>query len=128
LQLVEGLGSPGVEFGVDQVRSLAFAYSGLYKLTGAAALPFVVGDLILRRKEKGGASVQTSKTQMNSAKGSLLVIQIPKGLCANCPTRARVGAFPCSWADSGWFEPVAIHSFSFSFSARLREFIGNSRK
>jgi hypothetical protein len=57
VQLVEGLGSPGVEFGIDQVLSLAFAYSGRYKLAGAAAPPSVVGDLMLRRKEKGGASV-----------------------------------------------------------------------
>jgi hypothetical protein len=48
-------------------------YCGRYKLAEAAAPPSVVGDLILRRKEKGGASVQTSETQMNSAKGSLLV-------------------------------------------------------
>jgi hypothetical protein len=34
VQLIEGLGSLGVEFGVDQVRSLAFAYLGRYRLTG----------------------------------------------------------------------------------------------
>jgi hypothetical protein len=28
----------------------------------------------------------------------------------------------------GWFEPITIHSFSFSFSARLREIVDNSRK
>jgi hypothetical protein len=33
VQLMEGLGLPRVEFGVDQVRSLAFACSGQYKLT-----------------------------------------------------------------------------------------------
>jgi hypothetical protein len=36
------------------------------------------------------------------------------------------GAFPCLWAGSGWFEPITIQSFSFSFSPRLREFIENS--
>jgi hypothetical protein len=36
--------------------------------------------------------------------------------------------FPCSWAGSGWFEPVTIHSFSFSFSTRLNEIVDNSRK
>jgi hypothetical protein len=34
VQLVEGLGSPGVEFGVNQVRSLAFAYHDWYRLAG----------------------------------------------------------------------------------------------
>jgi hypothetical protein len=70
--------------------------------------------------------VQTSETQINSAKGSLPVIQIPEDFCANCPMRARAGAFPCSWAGSGWFKPVTIYSFSFSFFARIRKFIENS--
>jgi hypothetical protein len=38
------------------------------------------------------------------------------------------GTFPRSWAGSDWFESITIHSFSFSFSARLSEFISNSRK
>jgi hypothetical protein len=38
------------------------------------------------------------------------------------------GVFPRSWAGSGRFEPVTIHSFSFSFSTRLRKFIANSTK
>jgi hypothetical protein len=74
LQLVEGLGSPEVEFRVDQVRSLDFAYSGQYKLAGGTAPSSVVGDLILRRKEKGRASEQMSETPINSAQGSLPVI------------------------------------------------------
>jgi hypothetical protein len=49
-------------------------------------------------------------------------------MCKDDIVDARAGAFPCSWAQSGWFEPITIHSFSFSFSARLREFIENSLK
>jgi hypothetical protein len=30
--------------------------------------------------------------------------------------------------DVGWFQPITIHLFLFSFSARLREIIENSRK
>jgi hypothetical protein len=41
---------------------------------------------------------------------------------------ARGGAFPYSWAGSGWFQPITIHHFLFSFSTRIREFIGNYRK
>jgi hypothetical protein len=32
MQLVEGLGSPRVEFDADRVRSLALAYTGRYRL------------------------------------------------------------------------------------------------
>jgi hypothetical protein len=34
VQLVEGLGLPGLELGVEQRRSLAIAFSGQYKFTG----------------------------------------------------------------------------------------------
>ena len=125
MQLREGLGSPGVGFGVRQVRALAVAYSGQYKLAGATAPPFVVGDLILRRNKKGGASVQMLETQKNSAKDSLRVIQIARVLYVKTPTRAR---FAWTWADSGWFQPITVHHFPFSFSTKLREFLGNSRK
>jgi hypothetical protein len=67
--------------------------------------------------------VQTSETRRNSARDSLLDVQKAKVLCAK--SRAR---FFCQWAGLGRFEPVTIHYFPFSFSARLREFIGNSRK
>jgi hypothetical protein len=34
VQLLEGLGSPGLELGVEQRRSLAIAFSDQYKFTG----------------------------------------------------------------------------------------------
>jgi hypothetical protein len=37
VQLRDGLGSPGVELGVYQVRTLVFAHSGRYKFTGGRA-------------------------------------------------------------------------------------------
>jgi hypothetical protein len=40
----------------------------------------------------------------------------------------RAGAFTCSWADLGQFRSSTIGSFSFSFSAVIREFIENGRK
>jgi hypothetical protein len=61
----------------------------------------------------------------NSVATSFRVIQIDRDLCAKSPARAH---FPRSWAGSGWFELVTIHSFPFSFSARLRKFIESSRK
>jgi hypothetical protein len=65
----------------------------------------------------------------NSATTSFRVAQIDRDLYAKSPAWARAWArFPRSWAGSGWFEPVTIHSFPFSFSARLRKFIENSRK
>jgi hypothetical protein len=43
-------------------------------------------------------------------------------------TSTCAGAFRLSWADLGYIELVTIPSFSFSFSARLRKFVENSRK
>jgi hypothetical protein len=45
MQLMEGLGSPGVELGVNQVRSLVIAYSGRYGFAGECSSPFTVVDL-----------------------------------------------------------------------------------
>jgi hypothetical protein len=56
--------------------------------------------------------VQTSETQMNSAKGSLPVIQIPKGLYANCPTRAR---FPVHGPARAGLSPLLFILFPFLF-------------
>ena len=64
----------------------------------------------------------------NSVATSFRVVQINRDLCAKPPAQAHAGAFPHSWVGSGWFEPVAIDYFPFSFSTRLRKFIGNSRK
>jgi hypothetical protein len=72
--------------------------------------------------------MQTSETQVNSGNDSLQVVQIAKVLYAKSPARAHAGAFPRSWAGLGWFEPITVHSFPFSFSARLRKFIENSKK
>jgi hypothetical protein len=72
--------------------------------------------------------VQMSETHVNSAQGSLLLVQKAEVLCVKTPTRARAARFAWAWAVSGWFQPVTIHPFSFSFSVRLREIVDNSRK
>jgi hypothetical protein len=65
----------------------------------------------------------------NSAVTPFQVVQIGRDLCAKTTTQARARArFAWTWAGSGWFEPIIVPPFSFSFSARLREFIGNYRK
>jgi hypothetical protein len=71
----------------------------------------------LRRKEKGGASVETLETQMNSAKGSLPVIQILEGLCANCPTREH---FPVHGPARAGLSPLLCIPFLFLFLPGLR--------
>jgi hypothetical protein len=61
MQLVEGLGSPGVEFGADRVRSLAYAYSGQYRLAGECVHHSRWSGPNLARKQKGrglGANVR----------------------------------------------------------------------
>jgi hypothetical protein len=68
-------------------------------------------------------------TETNSAQDSSLVIQTPEGLSAK-PSRGRVhaGAFAYSRADLGQFWPNTIHTFPFSFSARIKELLENCRK
>jgi hypothetical protein len=41
--------------------------------------------------------------------------------------RAQV-RFAWTWVESGWFQPITVHHFPFSFSIGLREFIKHSRK
>jgi hypothetical protein len=70
-----------------------------------------------------------SVTQPNSAQGSSLVIQTAEGLCANPPCgRAHAGVFCLYWAGLGQIEPNTVDLFPFSFSARIRKSIENSRK
>ena len=67
--------------------------------------------------------MELSETHVNSGKDSLRVFQTARGLCAKMTPQAR---FAWEWDVSGWFQPVTIHFFSFSFSTRLREFVKNS--
>jgi hypothetical protein len=71
-------------------------YCGQYKLAGAAASLSVVRDLILRRKEKGGASVHMSETQINREDDSLMVFQIVRVPCA----------ISSMWASGGHVSPL----------------------
>jgi hypothetical protein len=51
VQLMEGLGSLGVELGVERVRSLVIAYSGWYKFAGEYSSLFTVVDLTCKEIE-----------------------------------------------------------------------------
>jgi hypothetical protein len=104
------------------------AFSGRYKLAGATAPPPWSRISTCEETEKGRAYLRMSVTHKNSAMASLKVFQIPRVLCVNLTPRARAGALSPVWADSGQFQPTTIHHFSFSFSARIREIIENSRK
>jgi hypothetical protein len=129
VQLVEGFVSPGVELGVEQRRGRAVAFSGRDKLAGATAPPSMVGGLTLRRNRKGGALVQMSVRQGNNGKDYLLVFQTVRGLCAKITPQARASArFPGRGPTWAGFNPLLFIFFPFSFSPRLRKFIGNFRK
>jgi hypothetical protein len=70
-----------------------------------------------------------SERRMNSVMTSFRVFQIVGVLCAKPLARARAPVCsPRWWAGSGWFKPITVHAFAFSFSTRLRKFIENSRK
>jgi hypothetical protein len=72
--------------------------------------------------------VNVSET-MNSSQGFFTDYLNDRGsLCKADIEGAGALAFPCPWAGMGRFEPITIHHFFFSFSTRLRKFIGNSRK
>jgi hypothetical protein len=47
VQLKDGLGSPGLELGVDRLKASMVRYCGRCKLAGARRPLFTVGDLIL---------------------------------------------------------------------------------
>jgi hypothetical protein len=57
-----------------------------------------VGDLILRRKEKAGASVHMSETQMNREEDSLMVFLNSQGPVCNF---SSAGVFAWRWAELG---------------------------
>ena len=64
----------------------------------------------------------------NSAVTPFQVVQISRELCAKTPTRARAGAFHLDVGRFGLVSAITVHHFPFSFSTRLRKFIGNSKK
>jgi hypothetical protein len=86
-------GSSRLELGVYHIRARVVGYCGRYKFAGAYTPPSMVGDLILRRKEKGGASVHMSETQLNREYDSLMVFRIVGVLYVIWPARVREGAF-----------------------------------
>jgi hypothetical protein len=83
------------------------------------------GTSIREELESEGPLRKMSVTHRNSAHDSLRVIRTARVLCAKTLARAR---FTWLWAVSGWFQPVTIHLFPFSFSARLRKSMENYRK
>jgi hypothetical protein len=79
----------------------------------------------MRRKEKGGASVHMSETQMNREEDYLMVFRIVGVLCAISPARARARAcFHVRWPVRIGLSPLLFIPFLFFFLTRL----GNSRK
>jgi hypothetical protein len=52
VQLVEGLGSPGVGFGVRQFRALAIAYSSQYRFAGGILITVHRRGLGAAKKQK----------------------------------------------------------------------------
>jgi hypothetical protein len=115
-QLLEGLMLLRVELGVGHTWAPVIAFSGRYRLAGATALPFVVGDLTLRINRKGATLVQMSVRHWNSGKDSLRVFQIARVLCANLTPRAPVGArFPRRGLTWAGFNPLLFIFFPFLF-------------
>jgi hypothetical protein len=121
---MEGLGLPGVGFGVSRIRAPAIACSGMYKFVGGmlTAVHRRGPDAVKKQKHRGLSG--NVRETVNSSQGFFTSYSNNQGPLCKSPTRAR---FPRPWAGLGWFEPIT-ESFSFSFSARLRKFIGNPIK
>jgi hypothetical protein len=84
------------------------------------------GPVAAKKQKCRGLTTNVSET-VNSSQGFFTHYLNGRGLLRKLGIAgSRAGVFPRSWTGSGWFEPVTIHSFS--FSARLSNFIGNSRK
>jgi hypothetical protein len=128
LQLSEGKWSVRVEFSIKQREGLAVAYFDQYELSGA--WPVAVhrrGSRIVKNRKGRGLFVIVSDTR-NSIADSSKVFQITRVPGEKLAARTRAGAFRLSWAVSGQIEPNTVDAFHFSFSARLRKSIENSRK
>jgi hypothetical protein len=69
-----------------------------------------------------------SARQRNSG-GLFIGISNRQGPLRKIDTATRAGArSPRFWADLDQVQPSTVHSFSFSFSSELREFLENYRK
>jgi hypothetical protein len=94
VQLRDGLGSSGVELGVDRLRAWMVRCCGQCKLAGARTPSFTVGELELWRERRVRGFARMSERHVNSVMVSLRVFQIARGLCAKPPAWAHAG-FPC---------------------------------
>jgi hypothetical protein len=99
VQLVEGLGSPGLELGVEQRRSLAIAFSGQYKFAGGVLVIVHRRGLgAVKKYNSEGLTVNVRET-MNSAQGFITGYSNSQGpLCKVDIAGACARAFPCPWA------------------------------
>jgi hypothetical protein len=86
------------------------------------------GTSIHEELESEGPLRKVSVTHMNSAHDSLWVIRTARVLCAKTLAWARAAAFCLGMGRIGWFQPITIHLFPFSFSTRLRKSIETYRK
>jgi hypothetical protein len=117
VKLIEGKCSLGVELGFSQVRAPAIAYLGRYRFAGAR---FFV--------KSARVYLQTSATETNSVADSFGLFKRSGSSLQSQHEGARGGAFCRCSAGSGQIQPNPVHVFPFSFSARIREFLGNCRK
>jgi hypothetical protein len=114
-------GLPKSKLGVNHIRARIVAFCGQCKLAGVRTPSPTAGDLVMRRKEKGGASVHLSETQMNREEDSLMVFRIVGVLYAILPAWARTRA--CSPGDGpDWvrLSLVLFLLFPFLFLPGLR--------
>jgi hypothetical protein len=125
VQLKGGFVLPRVALGVGQTRALVVECLGRYRFTGSRAhRRSPSGTRVCKEIELRGPNCECQRHKQIVKRVLNQLFKQPVSLCKN----DIAGAFHRPWANSGWFEPITIHSFSFSSSSRLRETIENSRK
>jgi hypothetical protein len=129
MQLRVELGSPGVELGVNRVRAPVVAHPGRYKFAGGRAH---------RRSPSWtecGEEIEVQGLKCECQRNIWIVSRLLYGFfkstwvsAQGCQRGHGRTCFLHSRTGLGWIQPSTIHSFPFSFSARVRKFIGNYKK
>jgi hypothetical protein len=113
VQLMEGLGSLGVGFGVSRVRAPDIACSGQYKFAGGMLVTVRRRGPDAAKKQKCRGLSENVREIVNSGLGFLTSFSNRRGpLCKT----ASAGVFPRWWANLGWFRSSTVDDFLFSFS------------
>jgi hypothetical protein len=126
--LRDGLGSPGVELGVNRVRTLVVVYFGRYKFTGERARRHSSSGTWSCEEIEVGGVLRKCQRDMNSDVASLRVFQIAMASVQDDQRGSAKGTFRLVLGRIGLVLAEHYSFFSFFFFYQTWKFIGNSKK